>query len=75
MYYIVELQTNDGKGAYIVKTKDDRNEALSAFHSVLAFAATSEVDYHACAVLDEQGRYVARECFVHIQQPEPEEAE
>lgn len=72
MYSIIELQTNDGETAHVYQTAETRDQAMSKYHSVLAFAATSNVQVHACFVVDEQGRYVARECYQHI--PETEES-
>lgn len=78
MYYVIELQTNE-TGAALVSTYTDRNEALSKFHSILAFAATSEVLYHSCVVLDEMGRTITKESFMHpenqVVEPVPEEIE
>lgn len=73
MYYVIELQTTGDAPASIVQTRADKNEALSVFHGILAFAATSSVDYHTCVVMDEQGRYIARECFDHTPPVQPGE--
>lgn len=65
MFFIIELQVNRDSGANIVQTADTQQEAMSKYHTVLSFAATSEVDKHSCIVLDDEGRQVARECYIH----------
>lgn len=65
MFIIVELQTTNGQTANIVTTRDTKEEAMSAYHSILASAAVSSVEYHTAVVMDEQGRYLARECYEH----------
>lgn len=65
MYIIIELQTTNGQTANIVQTKETKAEAMSAYHSILAAAAISAVEYHTAIVMDEQGKYLARECYEH----------
>lgn len=65
MYYIIELQTNNGTPAHIVQTASTRNEAMSKYHQVLASAAISQVDIHACTIIDDHGISIAREFYVH----------
>lgn len=67
MFIIIELQTTKGQTANIVTTRETKDEAMSAYHSILAAAAISNVEYHTAVVMDEQGRYLARECYVHLQ--------
>ena len=64
MYFVVELQINvGGGGANLVTQHATKNEALSKYHTVLAYAAVSELPCHSAVVLDEEGRTVARESF------------
>ena len=72
MFYVIEMQTNGTQAANIVSTYESRNEAMSKYHTVLAAAAISPVEVHACVVMDEEGRYEARDCYIH--RAEPEEA-
>ena len=65
MYIILELQTSNGQTANIVTTKDTKDKAMSVYHSILAAAAVSSVQYHTAVVMDEEGRYLARECYQH----------
>lgn len=65
MYIIIELQTTDGHMGNIVQTKETKDEAMSTYHSILAAAAVSNVQYHTAIVMDERGQYLARECYEH----------
>ena len=65
MYIIVELQTTNGQTANIVQTKENLNEAMSAYHMILANASVSSVEYHTAVVMDVEGKYIARECYKH----------
>lgn len=69
MYYIIELQTTNGTPAHIVQTASTRNEAMSKYHQVLASAAISQVDIHACTIIDDHGISIAREFYVHNEEP------
>ena len=66
MYTIIELQTNNGETAMTpAQFKATRDEAMSVYHGILAYACISEVQKHTVVVLDEEGKYVARECYKH----------
>lgn len=66
MFIIIELQTNNGQTANIVQTRESKEEAMSVYHSILAAAAVSNVEFHTALVMDERGQYLARECYMHI---------
>lgn len=65
MYYVIETQTNGTTPASIITAKNTYAEAMQQYHTVLAAAAVSTVEHHACIVIDEEGRYVAHECYNH----------
>lgn len=65
MYSIIELQTTDGQTVHIYNTTETQAQAMSVYHTTLAYAALSEVEYHTCIVVDEKGQYIARECYEH----------
>ena len=69
MYSIIELQTTSGATAHVYQTADTKEQAMSKYHTVLAAAAISAVEYHTCFVVDEQGKYIARECYIHLPDP------
>lgn len=72
MFIILELQTTNGQTAHILTTKDTKEEAMSAYHMILAAAAISSVECHTAIVMNEEGRLVARESYRHTTEPEPE---
>ena len=73
MFSIIELQTEGGETAHIYQTAPTLNEAMSKYHLCLASAAISEIDYHACVVLNEDGVLIARESYNHIENDNIEE--
>ena len=76
MFTVIELQTTDDVTTVVPPvTYEDRGAALSKFHTVLSFAAVSQVRYHTCMVVDEKGQYIARECYEHEPQIEGGEEE
>lgn len=72
MFTIVELQTVGNETTHLVQTAPTLNDAMSKYHLVLASAAISQVDYHACTVLNEEGVSLARESFIHTNQNQSE---
>lgn len=64
-YIVVELQTTNGQTSNIVTVYSDLAHAESAYHSVLASAALSEVEYHTALILNEQGMTIEQRCFEH----------
>lgn len=75
MYSIIELQTTNGQTVHLYQTAETQNEAMSKYHSILSYAATSNITYHACVVMDEEGKYIARECYRHYNTPTENTAE
>lgn len=67
MYIIQEIQTTSGSTALLPAiTKADKNEAESAFHSILASAAISSVGVHTVLLYDEHGTVLRREFYEHL---------
>lgn len=66
MYYIAEIQENaDGTGAVLTYTETTRNGAFSKYHDILHYAAVSNVHLHSAVLMQNDGKYLARETFVH----------
>lgn len=56
MYIVIELQTNtDGQVGNLVTAYEDRNQAESKFHQIMAAAAISELPVHSAIMVDEKG--------------------
>lgn len=65
MYIVIELQTNDGVTANIVNSYNNRNEAESKYHQILASASVSSVNVHSAVMLDERGNLEKSEYYLH----------
>lgn len=67
MIIIQEIQTNGQQTALTpAVTFEDRNQAESRFHSILASAAISEVQVHTVIMYDEHGNVIKREYYEHL---------
>ena len=69
-FTVIEMQ--NGTVGSNVWTYDNLNDAESKYHSVLAVAATSSVEVHSAALLNETGFCVKHESYDHRVSPEPE---
>ena len=71
MYIVIELQTNaDGSIGNFVWAYEDKDQAFSKYHHVLASAAISALPCHACVILKNDGQQIAAESFEHGEQSE-----
>lgn len=71
-YIVIELQTNiDGTVGNLVYAFDDRLQAQSKYHSILASAAISALPAHAAVIITSDGRLIESRCYEHVQ-PETE---
>lgn len=56
MYIVIELQTNTaGEIGNLVTAYEDRNQAESKFHQIMAAAAISDIPVHSAIMVDELG--------------------
>lgn len=65
MYFVIELQTNNGQTANIVTSHATREAAESKYHTVLAAAAVSAVEKHAAVMVSEEGFPIMHQCYIH----------
>ena len=66
MFIVVETQTTNGVTAVVPPVSfTDRNAAEAKYHTVLAAAAVSNVETHACIVFTEEGFPVLHDCYKH----------
>ena len=71
-YLVTEIQTMaDGQVANLTSVFDDRMQAESSYHSILAAAAISQLPLHACMMYTNDGYLVMSANYVH-EQPSPE---
>ena len=76
MFIVLEIQTNaDGAVATLVDAFADRNQAEQKYHTILSYAAISELPKHAAVMLDEEGRFIKAECYEHGDKPAVPEVE
>lgn len=69
MFFVIEIQQmQDGTFAHIVHTAETRNAAESTYHSVLAYAALSDLPTHSATLLGERGNMLMNMCYVHEQE-------
>lgn len=64
MYIVLEIQKNS-TASTIVNTYETLNEAENKYHTILAYAAISNVPKHSAVLLTEEGDYIKHECFEH----------
>ena len=75
IFYVLELQTTVGaSGAVIPFTFSTRDEAEAKYHSLLAVAATSQVDKHGAMLFNEDGFVLKSEVYNHYVPPVPDDA-
>lgn len=76
MYIVIELQTDkQGQTAHIVNDYENKDKAESKFHTILAFAAESNVPIHAATILNERGDIERSEFYRHETPPAKIDAE
>ena len=62
MYIVVEIQNGT---VLPVIVKETRNEAESAYHTILAAAAISEVAEHTAIMCTSRGVLLESKCYLH----------
>lgn len=66
VYIVIELQIDkEGNVSSIVNSYTNINEAESKYHTVLAYAAISNVYRHSASILDDRGVTIKSESFRH----------
>ena len=70
MYIVLEIQG----ASVIASTYEDGADAENKYHTILAYAAKSQVPVHAAAMLNENGALIKHEYYVHATE-EPQEVE
>lgn len=75
MYIIFEIQTYDnGTVGNLVYTAENRLEAESKYHQVLAAAAISALPVHSCVLMTNEGFQIMSQCYKH-EATAPQESE
>ena len=64
-YIVIELQTNGDYVANIVTSYDTREQADSAYYSILSAAAVSSVELHSASLLTNEGNCIMSVHYRH----------
>ena len=63
MFWVVEIQNNNGTWAHLITSHATREEAESKWHTILGFAAVSDLTAHGAVMFDDEGVYFRREVY------------
>ena len=64
-YITFEIQNTNGTVGTITKTFEDRLQAESDYHTILASAAISSVPVHSAALMTDEGFMLESKCYKH----------
>jgi len=65
-FLVIEIQkTSEGVVSNIVTNYTDKNQAESAYYTILASAAVSTVAVHTAMIIDDQGALYASRSYTH----------
>lgn len=65
VYVVSEIQSDGETASVITNTYADRNDAENKFHTVLAYAAKSDIKLHSAVMLTDDGFVVKSEHYKH----------
>ncbi len=66
MYIVIEIQTNTDKTVgTVVNTYEDQRDAESKYHTILSYAAKSNLPMHSAVILTNDGMGYAGQCYTH----------
>ena len=65
MFAVIEIQKIGSTATPITNVYEDKNEAYSKYHQVLAAAAVSQVEEHSAILVSEEGNYMLHDKFIH----------
>ncbi|MBQ3502952.1 MAG: hypothetical protein IJA72_04765 [Clostridia bacterium] len=68
MYVVIEIQKNHGKIITHTNAYDVKNQAENKFYSILAEAATSDVEVHSAVILTEEGYIDKCQSYKHSEE-------
>ena len=67
VYIVSEIQTSGDTASILNFTYTDYDQACSKYHTILSFAATSNVPKHSTVIANDDGSIVKRETYIHEQ--------
>ena len=74
MFIVLEVQTNaDGTIGIIPTAFDNEAQTQNKYHTVLAYAAVSDLPKHTAFILTDDGYVIESRCYKHeVAEPEEE---
>ena len=69
MYFVLEIQINNGTGSIISSSYDNQPAAEAKYHTILSVAAVSEVEKHSAVLMAENGITLKHESYFHEEAP------
>lgn len=70
MFIVLEIQSTAESSSVITNTYQDGADAENKYHTILAYAAKSQVPVHSAVMLNEMGTQIKNEYYIHRQEPE-----
>lgn len=65
MFAVIEIQKNGTSAVPLTSLYENKDDAYSKYHQVLAAAAISQVPEHSAILVSEEGNYMFHEKFIH----------
>lgn len=65
MFAVVEIQKNGTSAVPLTSLFENKDDAYSKYHQVLAAAAKSTVQEHSAILISEEGAYLIQQKFIH----------
>lgn len=66
MFFVIELQTNNGQTGNLVTSHATLAEAEAKYHGVLAAAAVSSLEAHGAIMVNDRCVPIKHECYTHV---------
>ena len=68
MYFVLEIQINDGTGSILPYSYNNQVDAEEKYHLILSVAAKSAVEKHSAVLMAENGIVMKQESYFHIEE-------
>ena len=72
MYFVLEIQINNGTGSILPFAFNNQSDAEAKYHAILSVAAKSAVPKHSAVLMAENGITLKKESYFHEEEPEEE---
>ena len=65
MFAVIEIQKDGASATPFISLYSDKEDAYSAYHTILAAASISQHDEHSAILISEEGSYMFHEKYTH----------